>query len=145
MKRAKTDKIYCDNSAIQGFTDKKGGAENRINIPTTLREFTNNVGNMPENFSAAYYAHFESREGKIGVIFTSDQLVAPLNNPDTEDLFINGTFDSRPTEPKSCQLLIINIKRRDAGIPDVGYTTSGRPHGGGGVCGCRRPRNGKES
>ncbi|KAK0096374.1 hypothetical protein PV326_005648 [Microctonus aethiopoides] len=64
-------------------------------IPKTLREFTSHISNMPENLLASYYAHFETEEGKIGVVFTSEKLIDALDDRDTQEIFIDGTFDLR--------------------------------------------------
>ncbi|KAK0167758.1 hypothetical protein PV327_001622 [Microctonus hyperodae] len=60
-------------------------------VPQTLRQFIDNVGNMPHNFSAAYHAHFESTEGKIGVVsFVSNIIILVL--------FVFTVPTSRPPE-----------------------------------------------
>ncbi|KAK0157247.1 hypothetical protein PV327_011321 [Microctonus hyperodae] len=89
------------------------------NIDTlkTLAERLASDHDFPDELVQGYHGHFESGDGKIGIVFTSDKLLNTLVDLDVSEIYIDGTFDSRPSTPKSTQLLVVHVRKHDMGVP----------------------------
>ncbi|XP_044587842.1 uncharacterized protein LOC123267333 [Cotesia glomerata] len=90
----------------------------RIQQRPPMPQTVHHVGPMLDRYLQAaeiYRGEIQASDGSIAIVFGSQQMLERLN--DAVELFVDGTFQAVPDQPRFMQLLIIHVRKLDMGLP----------------------------
>ncbi|XP_074103717.1 uncharacterized protein LOC141530492 isoform X1 [Cotesia typhae] len=90
----------------------------RIQLRPPMPQTVHHVGPMLDRYLQAaeiYRGEIQASDGSIAIVFGSQRMLERLN--EAVELFVDGTFQAVPDQPRFMQLLIIHCRKLDMGLP----------------------------